>query len=119
MVELPHWPYFTERTKINPSTHTTQILLNALGNPEINLPPVIHIAGTNGKGSTLAFLKHIFEAAGYKVHSYTSPHILRFNERIVLRGAEIADNFLYEVLEETRVTAEKNLIVPTFFEGTT
>jgi dihydrofolate synthase/folylpolyglutamate synthase len=119
MVDLPHWPYFTERAKINPSTYTTKILLDALGNPEKNLPPTIHIAGTNGKGSTLAFLRYIFEAAGYKVHSYTSPHILRFNERIVLRGAEISDSFLYEVLEETRITAEENSIIPTFFEGTT
>lgn len=119
MVELPHWPHFTERTKINPSTYTTELLLNALGNPKNNLPPIIHVAGTNGKGSTLAFLRYIFEAAGYKVHTYTSPHILRFNERIVLSGSEISDGFLYEVLEETRLAAEKSLITPTFFEGTT
>ncbi len=119
MVELPHWPFFNERAKINPSTYTTTALLSALGNPEINIPPVIHLAGTNGKGSTLSFLRYIFEASGYKVHTYTSPHILRFNERMILRGSEISDSFLYEVLEETRFAAAKNLITPTFFEGTT
>src|SRR3546814_1060578 len=61
-----------------------QRLLDALGNPERALPPVIHVAGTNGKGSTCAYLRAILEAAGHRVHVYTSPHLVRFNERIVL-----------------------------------
>ena len=61
-------------------------LLAALGHPEVALPPVIHIAGTNGKGSTTAFLRAIFEAAGARVHVYTSPHLVRFHERIMLAG---------------------------------
>ena len=59
-------------------------LLAKLGNPESKLPPVIHVAGTNGKGSVTAYLKAMFEAAGKRVHVYTSPHLVRFHERISL-----------------------------------
>lgn len=75
-------------------------LLAALGHPERALPPVIHIAGTNGKGSTLAYLRAIYEAAGYLVHAYSSPHLVRFNERFYIAGAEIADAPLAACLEE-------------------
>ncbi|HHB83025.1 MAG TPA: bifunctional folylpolyglutamate synthase/dihydrofolate synthase, partial [Devosia sp.] len=61
-------------------------LLDALGRPQDNLPPVIHVAGTNGKGSTIAHLRSFLEAAGKKVHVYNSPHLVRFNERIRLAG---------------------------------
>ncbi|MEO8685448.1 MAG: bifunctional folylpolyglutamate synthase/dihydrofolate synthase, partial [Devosia sp.] len=61
-------------------------LLKDLGHPEEHLPPVIHVAGTNGKGSTVAFLRAMLEAAGKSVHVYTSPHLVRFNERIRLAG---------------------------------
>src|SRR3546814_7255522 len=77
-----------------------QRLLDALGNPERALPPVIHVAGTNGKGSTCAYLRAILEAAGHRVHVYTSPHLVRFNERIVLAGQEIGDPAFAAVLEE-------------------
>ena len=66
-------------------------LLAELGHPEDRLPPVIHVAGTNGKGSTVAFMRAILEAAGKRVHVYTSPHLVRFNERIRLAG-EIVDD---------------------------
>ena len=59
-------------------------LLAAIGHPERKLPPVIHVAGTNGKGSTIAFMRAILEAAGLRVHVYTSPHLVRFNERFRL-----------------------------------
>jgi dihydrofolate synthase / folylpolyglutamate synthase len=62
-------------------------LLAKLGNPHLKLPPVVHIAGTNGKGSVTAYLKAMFEAAGRRVHVYTSPHLVRFHERIVIAGA--------------------------------
>lgn len=75
-------------------------LLEALGHPERALPPVIHIAGTNGKGSTLAYLRAIYEAAGYRVHAYSSPHLVRFNERFYVAGAEIDDAPLAAILEE-------------------
>ena len=92
-------------------------LLKALGSPERKLPPVIHFAGTNGKGSTQAFLRAIYEAAGYRVHAYTSPHLVRFNERIIIAGHEISDDGLLDVL--TRVNEAAKDIVVTFFEATT
>lgn len=92
-------------------------LLAALGNPQQKLPPTIHVAGTNGKGSTIAYLRAIYEAAGYKVHVYTSPHLVRFNERIVLGGQEIDDATLADYL--ARVSTAAQTIPVTFFEATT
>src|SRR6187200_2577931 len=69
-------------------------LLDRLGNPELRLPPVLHVAGTNGKGSTCAFLRAAIEAAGLAVHVYTSPHLVRFNERIRIAGRLIEDDQL-------------------------
>ncbi|MDH3234745.1 MAG: bifunctional folylpolyglutamate synthase/dihydrofolate synthase, partial [Alphaproteobacteria bacterium] len=92
-------------------------LLAALGNPERALPPVLHIAGTNGKGSTLAFLRGMLEAAGHAVHLYTSPHLIRFNERIVVAGKEIGDASLLALLDECEQANDGASI--TFFEFTT
>ena len=79
-------------------------ILAALGHPERKLPPVIHVAGTNGKGSTIAFLRAILEAAGLAVHVYTSPHLVRFNERFRLgaprEGRLVDDRELADVLAE-------------------
>ena len=75
-------------------------LLAALGEPQRQLPPVIHVAGTNGKGSTIAFLRAALEAAGYRVHAFTKPHLVRFNERIRLAGRLIEDADLAALLEE-------------------
>jgi len=79
-------------------------LLAALGHPEQQLPPVIHVAGTNGKGSTVAFMRAILEAAGRRVHVYTSPHLVRFNERFRLGqaggGALVTDEVLAAALSE-------------------
>ncbi len=72
--------------KIDLSLGRTQGLLDALGNPERRLPPTIHVAGTNGKGSTTAFMRAMLEASGKRVHVYTSPHLVRFHERIRLAG---------------------------------
>ena len=69
-------------------------LLAKLGNPERHLPPVIHVAGTNGKGSTCAFLRAIGEAAGWRVHVFTSPHLVRFNERFRVAGEIVSDAML-------------------------
>jgi dihydrofolate synthase/folylpolyglutamate synthase len=91
--------------------------LEALGDPHRRLPPVFHIAGTNGKGSTIAYLKAILEAAGKSVHVFTSPHLVRFNERIVLAGREISDDYLIDVL--TRCDREVGSKSLTFFEATT
>ncbi|MEM7748583.1 MAG: folylpolyglutamate synthase/dihydrofolate synthase family protein [Pseudomonadota bacterium] len=97
-------------------------LLDKLGNPHLSLPPVIHIAGTNGKGSTLALLLAMLQAAGHRVHAYTSPHLIRFNERIQLAGdanrtAPIHDDHLADVL--ARVDATNDGEPMTFFEITT
>ena len=75
-------------------------LLKKLGNPERKLPPVIHIAGTNGKGSTQAIIKSGLEADGKIVHAYTSPHLVRFNDRINLAGDSISEHHLNDTLEE-------------------
>ena len=92
-------------------------LLDALGNPEKSIPPVIHIAGTNGKGSTLAMIRAGLEADGKKCHAYTSPHLARFHERIVLGGSLISEEYLAEILEECE---QANGGVPiTYFEITT
>ena len=92
-------------------------LLEKLGNPHHHLPPTIHVAGTNGKGSVIAFLRAMAEAAGHKVHVYSSPHLCRFNERIRLAGALIGDGALADLLEEVE-TANGDMAV-TFFEVTT
>ena len=92
-------------------------LLAALGHPERALPPVIHIAGTNGKGSTQAMIRAGLEAMGGKVHAYTSPHLARFHERIRLAGELISEGHLTEILEECE---RANAGIPiTYFEITT
>lgn len=92
-------------------------LLDRLGNPQNNLPPVIHIAGTNGKGSTQAMIRAGLEAAGHKVHAYTSPHLARFHERIRLAGELIDEEHLTEVLDECYGSNDGGNI--TYFEITT
>jgi dihydrofolate synthase/folylpolyglutamate synthase len=102
---------------IDLSLERVRRLLAALGDPQEQLPPVIHVAGTNGKGSTIAFLRAALEAAGYQVHVYTQPHLLRFNERIRLAGRLIDDPALASLLHECeRVNAGAPI---TYFEITT
>lgn len=98
---------------------TVRALLARLGDPHKRLPPVFHVAGTNGKGSTCAFLRAMLEAAGHRVHVYTSPHLVRFNERIRVAGQLIADEALAEVLREVLDAAEAGGLAPSFFEVTT
>ncbi len=92
-------------------------LLEKLGHPERQLPPVIHLAGTNGKGSTQAMIRAGLEAGGKRVHAYTSPHLARFHERIRLAGELISEEHLTEVLDECYVTNGPDPI--TYFEITT
>ena len=92
-------------------------LLDALGNPQNSLPPVIHIAGTNGKGSTQAMLRAGLETAGKTVHAYTSPHLARFHERIRLAGELITEEHLTQVLDECYAANGGDNI--TYFEITT
>jgi dihydrofolate synthase/folylpolyglutamate synthase len=100
--------------KIDLSLDRIERLLQALGRPQDRLPPVIHVAGTNGKGSTCAFLRAIGEAAGLRVHVLTSPHLVRFVERIRLAGTLIAEDHLAEIL--ARVEAANAGEAITFFE---
>ena len=92
-------------------------LLDRLGRPQDQLPPVFHIAGTNGKGSTIAFLRAALERAGYKAHVFTSPHLVRFNERIRIVGKLIDDELLSRLLAEVIDAGEG--IEPSFFEVAT
>lgn len=117
MVFMPHWPKPLGSKPIDFGLERVEELLHKLGNPHKKLPPVVHFAGTNGKGSTIAFLRSMLEAAGCKVHVYSSPHLLNFNERIVLAGNEISDDMLTQLAEECRIAAGDMRI--TFFEGTT
>ncbi|MEL7345398.1 MAG: folylpolyglutamate synthase/dihydrofolate synthase family protein [Pseudomonadota bacterium] len=92
-------------------------LLDLLGNPQNALPPVIHAAGTNGKGSTLAMIRAGLEGAGQSAHAYTSPHLARFHERIRIAGDLIDEAYLAELLEEC--WAKNNGEAITYFEITT
>jgi dihydrofolate synthase/folylpolyglutamate synthase len=91
-------------------------LLAALGNPHLKLPPVIHVAGTNGKGSACAFARAMLEAQGLKVHVHISPHLVRFHERIRLAGKLISEEALVSLLEEVEEVNQGREI--TFFEIT-
>src|SRR5688500_10296991 len=107
--------------RIDLSLDRIERLLEKLGRPQNRLPPVIHVAGTNGKGSTVAFLRACLAAAGRIVHAYTSPHLVRFNERIRLGragGGRFADDAtLIEAIRHVRATNGDEPI--TFFEVTT
>ena len=92
-------------------------LLDRLDNPQGSMPPAFHVAGTNGKGSTVAILRSILEAAGHQVHAFTSPHLVRFNERIRLAGTLVDDGMLADLLREVREASDG--ISPSFFEATT
>ena len=92
-------------------------LLDRLGRPQDRLPPVLHVAGTNGKGSTCAFLRAAIEAAGLRVHVFSSPHLVRYNERIRLAGRLVGDEQLAALLAEVLDAAAG--LQPSFFEVTT
>ena len=103
--------------KIDLGLSRIERVLEKLGNPQLKLPPTIHIAGTNGKGSTTALLRAMIEASGKTAHVYTSPHLVRFNERITLASEIIDDETLQDVLQRVMdVSAGQPL---SFFEATT
>src|ERR1700761_3671328 len=103
--------------KIDLSLDRIQALLEALGRPQDRLPPVIHVAGTNGKGSTTAYLRAIAEAAGMKVHVLTSPHLVRFVERIRVAGSLITEPELEALIDRAEAANAGEPI--SFFEMTT
>jgi dihydrofolate synthase/folylpolyglutamate synthase len=105
--------------RIDLSLDRMRVLCAALGDPQDRLPPVIHVAGTNGKGSTVAFIRAIAEAAGLTVHAYTSPHLVRFNERIRLAGRLIGDEALNAILDRIEAAIDASGTEATVFESTT
>ena len=103
--------------KIDLSLNRLRNLLRKLGNPHLKLPPVIHVAGTNGKGSVISYLRSIYEKNGLNVHTYTSPHLIKFNERIRINSSLVNNKYLSSLLEECEDKNNGQSI--TFFEITT
>ena len=103
--------------KIDLSLNRLRKLLRKLGNPHLKLPPVIHVAGTNGKGSVVSYLRSIYEKNGLNVHTYTSPHLIKFNERIRINSSLVNNKYLSSLLEECEDKNNGQSI--TFFEITT
>lgn len=101
--------------RIDLSLDRMRALCAALGDPQDRLPPVVHVAGTNGKGSTVSLIRAIAEAAGLRVHAYTSPHLVRLNERIRLAGTLISDDQLNAILDRIEAVSGE----ATVFESTT
>ena len=103
--------------KIDLGLERIERVLEKLGRPQDRLPPIVHIAGTNGKGSTIAYLRAFSEAQGLKAHVYTSPHLVHFRERIIVGSREIEDGYLIDILARVR---QANGDAPlSFFEATT
>jgi dihydrofolate synthase / folylpolyglutamate synthase len=116
--ELP-WPKQEDIGEIIFGLERIHHFLHHLGNPHHNFPRVIHVAGTNGKGSTAAFLRNILTAAGERCHAYLSPHLHGFNERILLYNKPISDEKLLEYSQFCGDVARKNSLLPAHFEALT
>ena len=113
-------PFLDRLTRLHPklidlSLERVLRLLDRLGSPHLALPPVVHVTGTNAKGSVIAKIRAALEAAAYTVHVHTSPHLIRFNERIRLGGNLIGDDALKDILEECEAANGGEAI--TFFEN--
>ncbi len=126
MISVPHWPKtFGKKIQIDLKLDRMLEIMDRLDNPHLKIPKVIHIAGTNGKGSITSYISNILKKAGYKVHTYISPHLIDFNERIILNGKQISDQYLFEIMEKCRIAAESKPILSdgniglTLFESTT
>lgn len=107
----------THLPTIQPGLERIEALLATLGNPERKLPPVVHVAGTNGKGSTIAFMHAALKAAGLKVHVYHSPHLVRFAERITLANVLVSDDVLLKEIATIKPLADAH--DASFYEATT
>lgn len=116
---MPPWPPPLWKSNYELNLTRMRHLCNELGNPELRLPPTIHITGTNGKGSTVAMLRAALFEVGCRVHTYTSPHLCNFNERIKLAGFAITDEMVLCYLDRVRIVCEKLALRPSFFEATT
>jgi dihydrofolate synthase/folylpolyglutamate synthase len=119
-MNTPDWPQQIKGNDIKLGLDRVLALLDRLGNPHKKLPPTIHIAGTNGKGSTLSYIDAMLQDAKYKVHKYTSPHLVKFNERIILANSPISNVYLKKIIGECEAAANKRPKIDiTFFEGIT
>ena len=118
MDDILDYLYNLQRLGINLDLVPVQQALTILGNPQLKFP-TIHVAGTNGKGSTCAFLASILREAGYKVGLYTSPHLVKFNERIQINGVNIPDERIIELTAYIKQNLEQHSLQLTFFEFTT
>lgn len=116
--KLPHWPIHTGSSSKN-SIALMKEILTLLDNPQDRLHNVIHVGGTNGKGSTIAFISSILRNAGKTVNVYTSPHILDFCERFSINGQNTTKQQVFQALEEVRAVCEQNNIAPTVLEAST
>ncbi len=116
--DILHYLYGLGRFGIKLGLETVTGLLNLLGDPHQKYKS-IHLAGTNGKGSTAAFLAQILREAGYTVGLYTSPHLIKFNERIKINGKDISNQDLMELVATVREKVKEHHLQPTFFEFTT
>jgi dihydrofolate synthase/folylpolyglutamate synthase len=117
-IHMPHWPQPLWHEPAGTVQSRMQELLARLDHPQQRMPLPVHVAGTNGKGSTIAFLRAFLQSAGLAVHAYTSPHLQYFEERIVIAGEQIRPTALHSVLERVRAAAGDDIAVK-FFEGTT
>ena len=115
---MPHWPLYTGTVKSISNSNVKKVL-SLLGDPQLNLQNVIHVVGTNGKGSTTAYLKSILKEHGFSVNTYTSPHLVNCNERININGSDISDEDLFYYTEKTKNICQDNNIELTIFEATT
>ena len=107
MVHMPVWPIPPWQKTINYDLERIANLSNALGNIHLKLPPVIHVAGTNGKGSSSHMLAAILQLAGYKTGLYTSPHLIDFRERVKINGRMIPKKYVIDFVEKYKVEFEK------------
>src|SRR5436190_20508957 len=105
--------YGLERLGVKPGLSVMEKIMEVLGHPERQFK-TIHIAGTNGKGSTASFMASVFQETGYVVGLYTSPHLVKFNERIQISGIEITDEELGSLVKELRLVLEREHIEATF-----
>ena len=116
--EALRWLYGTQATGVKLGLENVRRLLDALGNPHRQLV-CIHVAGTNGKGSVSAMLDAVGRAAGLRTGLYTSPHLVRFNERIQVSGQPITNEEMLAELSVVREAIARSGCIPTFFEITT
>lgn len=116
--KLPHWPVHTGVSSKDSVALMSEVL-GLLGNPQDRLSNVIHVGGTNGKGSTIAFIASILREQGKSVNVYTSPHILDFCERFSLDGKNAEKEQVFNAFEEVRAVCEQNKIMPTVLEAST